>query len=421
MKVSTRPTNVLLFLVGVSPATVAGDQFTEVRIRYVVLALVTIMVAMLAGNSMGFAVYTLTESVRAYAVTGVIWFLVILTIESFLIVSLKPNLTFASVFAILMRFLMAILISQLVSAPLELHIFKREIRNEQSISSARELSDGISYFGEEYKDKLAGLNGQKQTLENQIEAIRVECKNKYDAYIGEWKGVKAEGFTGVPGRGRWTELNKMQYERCQEELLKEENENINGSKAAHLKAVKDQINSVEQEHDARLENRKAAIEANTGLLAQIKALHRITEQNSEAKFKVWLLRLFILILETLPLSGKLFMLFSPTEVFRLTKENMTLQFEAKKLKAISEKNRQQEITKLVEALKEQEFARAYLLAAYAHAEQSSEFEVARRQRAKDIVNSLYVKPTTQTTGVNTVGEPAANGSPQATPPTNGRH
>jgi hypothetical protein len=409
MKLSKSPTNVLLLLVGVSPRTVEGEQFAEVRLRYVTLALVTIMVSLLAGNSMGFAVYTLTQSGKAYFIAGTVWFMVILTIESFLIVSLKPNLTLASISAIVMRFMMAILISQLVAVPAELYIFRREILNERSKVSEHEVTEGINQFTEEYKPQLDALEVQRESLTKKIEDKEAECQSKYDAYIKEWKGDKAPGFSGVPGSGPWTELNRKQYNLCKEQLDAEKNEEIKDSKASHLKAVTDQIAKVKGERDARIEEREQAIKAGGGLLAQIEALHRITEQSSEAKFKVWLLRLFIIVLETLPLTGKLFMVFSPFDRFRLLKENMTLQSEMKKIRAESEKKRQQAVTRLAETLREQEFSRAFTNAAYSGAERSDKYSGALRQRAEEILSGLNSRPKTETVEAPVGGRPASNG------------
>lgn len=410
MKPSERLNNVLLRLVGVRHSSVENEKFAEVRSRYVALALVTIMVSVLAGNSMGFAAYTLTGSAWVYLAVAAVWFLFILTVESFLIVTLKPNFSPASLVAIGMRLAMALLISQLASRPYEMQIFKAEIANEISTSSSKELTADMAAFEKEYAPKLKELAQQRAPIQDKFDKLEDECELKYKAYIDEWKGVPGDNLSGRFGEGKWTKLNKMQYDRCQSELDREKDENRSDSLVAQLKDFDEQVEKVKAERDARLKARETAIAANNGLLARIAALDRLTEKNSEVKLVVWLLRLFVVVLETLPITGKIFMVFSPFERLRGRKEDAAVRAEDQSIKAESEMERQGKVTQLAEYLREQEFNRSFSGTAYARARQGDEFEAAAQQRAKDLVAGLGKARKPEPAFVKVGARPSSNGN-----------
>lgn len=411
---------ILLRLAGVDPSSVSDKDLSEVRFGYMALAQVTIMVASLAGMSMAFAVSTLTNNVWIYSMVGVVWSLSILTLDYFLIVTLKANHLLAFIPAIIMRAVLAVSISLLVSVPFELRIFKTEIENKISKSAATEFSQDKSRLMDEYAIKLDGLGKEKKSLEDQIDARKAECREKYNIYIREGTGVESPDTSGKTGIGERALLDKQLYEQCKKDEELETDENINGSMASRLKDIKDQIANLESERDKRIAYREKAINEENGLAARIKALDQVTEENAEVKFIHWVLRLVIIMLETLPLSGKIFLFFTDFENFRTVKQNTILQKNAKMLKTDLVKAHQKQVSQVLGNETEQETINKILVMRYLQARSQLEKNPPASELSRKIADELNeLTGTAETFVVSDSVNSRSNGSGQTAGKING--
>ena len=225
-------------------------------------------------------------------VFGFVWGLLIFNLDRYIVSTIKKT---GNVIDELIqaspRILLAIIIAVVISKPLELKIFEKEI-NQVLLEQKNEFTlANKNQIAEQYTPTVEALNNEITALQNEIDFKEVEVNKYYNTYIAEAEG--REG-TGLLGKGP---VYKEKREKHDAELaalqeLKEANK-------AKIEAAEAQIAKLGAEYESAVTTSQPIIDNFDGLMARVNALGELP----------WLPSFFIFLLflaiETSPIFAKL--------------------------------------------------------------------------------------------------------------------
>jgi len=313
------------------------------RTKYAAIGATVLSTAVLASLSGGYAIYMTFQSVPKSVCLGILWGLIIFNLDRYIVSSLRrqrigPTLTPKERRAVrareigraVPRLMLAVLISVVITRPIELKLFNREIN---------------AYVEDEKSKKLVEIEQQKRRefptideLKTENEKLRQEMRNKenrcdelHELAMAEASGKSEARTSGRPGKGPLFEERWENYQKCREDLgqLRTQND-------LTIAANDRKIAAAEADREASIKAARAKIEAMDGLLLRLKGHSYLTGQNlSIALASLLIVALFIL-LETAPIIVKLLSERGPYEDICEAKEHEVYVSEKRKISNIND-------------------------------------------------------------------------------------
>lgn len=249
----------------------------------------TAVMAFIAGS---YALYTVFDSVYSAVFFGLIWGLLIFNLDRFIVSTIKKRNSFRSeLLQASPRIVLAIIIAVVISKPLEMKIFEKEInqvileqKNELTLANKQQLA-------EQYTPTIEKLNQDISGLKTEIITKEAETNALYDTYISE-----AEGRAGtlLLGKGPVYTEKREKHDATLAELqaLKQ----TNSQKIAQIET---QITTLNTEYAEVVKNSQPIIDGFDGLMARINALGELPW------FPSFFIFLLFLAIETSPIIAKL--------------------------------------------------------------------------------------------------------------------
>lgn len=270
--------------------------------KYIGIGATVFFTGLLAFFSSAYALFTVFESYFMAVVFGVVWGLMIFNLDRYIVMSLKSYGAWWRDFMVAApRLLLATLLAVVISKPLELKIFEKEInaelvQMEQEVFKSQE--DGVK----------ARFNDEIKSHQQQIENWKAEITTKTAARdtLARIAQMEADGTGGsrVKNLGPIYRTKKLDADKAQIEL--------DSLIAANLPLIK--------EKEAAIDTLIAASALNisnlergkyNGMAARIDALARLSQKSQAINFaSIFILLLFIAI-ETAPIFVKLISYRSP--------------------------------------------------------------------------------------------------------------
>ena len=248
--------------------------------------------AVMAFIASSYALYTVFDSLFASIFFGLIWGLLIFNLDRFIVSTIKKRNSFGNeLLQATPRIALAVIIAIVISKPLEMKIFEKEInrvlleeKNEMTLANKEQLAL-------QYTPAVEKLNQDIVTLKTEIAIKESETNTLYETYITE-----AEGRAGTMllGKGPVYAEKREKHDAALAELkqLKETN-------ATKIAGIETQIATLNTEYADVVKNSQPIIDGFDGLMARINALDKLP----------WLPSLFIFLLflaiETSPIIAKL--------------------------------------------------------------------------------------------------------------------
>lgn len=276
-----------------------------------------------AAISSSFALYTIFNNYYLSVGFGIIWGAMIFNLDRFIVSSMKKEKgLLREIYMALPRLMLAVLLAFVISKPLELKIFEKEImraideKKLQQIETTRESA--FRNFAE------------LQPLEQQVSELKEEIKEKESfrnqkqlEYDQERFGVDSESTSGKPGIGRNARIKEQQLMEAQNAL--DQTREINLKKITQIEA---RIQSILDQRDLTIADQSETIENYDGFAARIDALGKLTEQSKYMYWaNVFIILLFIAV-ETAPVFVKILSPKGPYDIL-LEKHEQTITAEAK--------------------------------------------------------------------------------------------
>lgn len=260
--------------------------------KYAGIGATVFFTAVMAFIASGYALFTVFDNIYTAIFFGLIWGLLIFNLDRYIVSTIKKRDNIKSeIFQATPRILLAIIIAVVISKPLEMKIFEKEInqvlleeKNSMTLNNKEQLAL-------QYTPKIESLNQDIANLKGEIVAKEAETNALYDTYISEAEGTAG---TGLLGKGPVYKEKREKHDAALAELnaLKETN-------AAKIAGIEAQIAALETDYNTAVTNSQPIIDGFDGLMARINALGKLPW------FPSFFIFLLFLAIETAPIIAKL--------------------------------------------------------------------------------------------------------------------
>ncbi|NQZ45161.1 MAG: DUF4407 domain-containing protein [Flavobacteriaceae bacterium] len=262
------------------------------RNKYAGIGATVFFTAIMAFIASGYALYTVFDNVYTAIFFGFIWGLLIFNLDRYIVSTIKKKDSFKSeLLQAAPRIVLAIIIAVVISKPLEMKIFEKEInqvlleeKNAMTLANQNQLAL-------QYTPKVDALNEEIAGLKREIIRKEAETNALYDVYISEAEGTAG---TGLLGKGPVYAEKREKHDAYLAELqsLKQ----TNGDKIAAKEA---EIAALNADYEAAVNASQPVIDGFDGLMARINALGKLPW------FPSFFIFLLFLAIETAPIIAKL--------------------------------------------------------------------------------------------------------------------
>jgi hypothetical protein len=260
--------------------------------KYVGIGATVFFTAVMAFIASGYALFTVFDNIYTAIFFGFIWGLLIFNLDRYIVSTIKKRDSFKSeLVQAAPRIILAIIIAVVISKPLEMKIFEKEInqvlleeKNAMTLANKEQLAL-------QYTPKIESLNQDIANLKNDVAVKEAETNALYDTYISEAEGTAG---TGLLGKGPVYQEKREKHDAYLAELnaLKTEN-------AKKIVAIENEIAALNVDYKTAVSASQPVIDGFDGLMARINALGKLP----------WLPSFFIFLLflaiETAPIIAKL--------------------------------------------------------------------------------------------------------------------
>lgn len=262
------------------------------KTKYAGIGATVFFTAVMATIAASYALFTVFDNIFTAIFFGLIWGLLIFNLDRFIVSTLKKrDQFFDELLQASPRILLAIIIAVVISKPLELKIFEKEInqvlleeKNDMTLANKDQLAL-------QYTPAVEALQQENESLKKEITDKEAEVNALYETYISEAEGRKG---TEIVGKGP---VYKEKREKHDAELAAlQELRKTNSEKLAANEAQMAQLAS---EYETKVAETQPVIDGFDGLMARVNALGKLP----------WLPSLFLFLLflaiETSPIIAKL--------------------------------------------------------------------------------------------------------------------
>lgn len=260
--------------------------------KYAGIGATVFFTAVMAFISSGFALFTVFNNLYIAIGFGLIWALMIFNLDRYIVATLKKSGSFRSeIGQAIPRLLLAFLIALVISKPLEIKIFEKEIatvllqeKNKMQLTNQKEIS---AYFDKD----AAKIKAAIQSLQQERTAKEKEVQQLYTTFIAE-----AEGTAGTKklGKGPVYKEKRAKYDQMLLQLTQ-----LQSTTQQKISTKEKELQQLRNQQTERLEQAQPVIANYDGIMARLKALEQLPAAPS-----VFIMLLF-LVIETAPIITKL--------------------------------------------------------------------------------------------------------------------
>lgn len=260
--------------------------------KYTGIGATVFFTALMAAIASSYALFTVFDNIFTSIFFGIIWGLLIFNLDRFIVSTIKKrekkSLEFLQVIP---RLILAFIIAVVISKPLELKIFEKEI-NQVLLTEKNQMTlDNKDQIAQQYTPEITKIQAEIKVLKTEIADKEKETNTLYETYIAEAEGRKG---TKLIGKGPVYKEKREKHDAALAaltELRKTNSEKITAKEATIA-------NLIEQQKQAEITT-QPIISNFDGLMARISALNTLP----------WLPSFFIFLLflaiETAPIFTKL--------------------------------------------------------------------------------------------------------------------
>lgn len=250
----------------------------------------TALMAFIAGS---YALYTVFDNPFVAVGFGLVWGLLIFNLDRFIVSTLrKRENKFDEFLQATPRIILAVIIAIVISKPLELKVFEKEI-NQVLLEQKNELTlSNKTQIALQYSPEIEQITQEITLLQSNVIAKEKEVNDLYETFIAEAEGRKG---TELIGKGPVYKEKREKHDAALQELQTLRTENSEKVTTKEL-AIADLI-AKQKKQEATTQ---PIIDGFDGLMARVNALGDLP----------WLPSFFIFLLflaiETSPIFAKLF-------------------------------------------------------------------------------------------------------------------
>lgn len=260
--------------------------------KYAGIGATVFFTAVMAFIAASYALYTVFDNYITAIAFGFIWGLLIFNLDRFIVSTIKKrNNVLDEIIQASPRIILAVIIAVVISKPLELKIFEKEI-NQVLLTEKNQMTlDNKTELAKQFDPGVATLENDILSLQQQIEIKEAEVNALYDTYISEAEGTSG---TKLLGKGPVYREKREKHDAALAELnqLKADNKQ-------KIQNAETQIGQLKTDYNNQVATAQPVIDGFDGLMARVNALGKLP----------WLPSFFIFLLflaiETSPIFAKL--------------------------------------------------------------------------------------------------------------------
>jgi len=273
-----------------------------------------IFTALMASFAGGYAFFTAFKSTYLSIPFGLFWGALIFNLDRYIVASFgvgdgKKTISRQELIEAAPRLVMAIILGFVISTPLELKLFEKEINAKINTDIAIVQNTIINSSSTD--PKLISLKSERTQLVNSIKQREEIIENKRLFWEksnkdknDEWNTGK---FSGKVGKGGYYDDLKKVADDAEVDYNKNKT-NYSALNDLDYKKI-DLLDIKIDQRDAQLrveiENQTTVQSQNDGLLARLKALGDLTSENATLLFSKWLITILFIFIEIAPILFKM--------------------------------------------------------------------------------------------------------------------
>jgi len=260
--------------------------------KFIGIGATVFFTAVMAFIAASYALFTVFDNAYLAMGFGVVWGLLIFNLDRFIVSTIRKRDRFWSEFLqATPRIILAVIIAIVISKPLEIKIFEKEIntvllkeKNAMALNNKKEVSNF-------FKSDLDKNKSEIDSLKSEIAKKEKEVNTLYETYITE-----AEGTKGTLKLGKGPVFKEK---IAKHDLAKAELDTLRKNNLAKIAYNEKKSKTLQADLDKKITETQPIIEGFDGLMARINALNQLP----------WLPSFFIMLLflaiETSPIIAKL--------------------------------------------------------------------------------------------------------------------
>jgi hypothetical protein len=298
-----------------SGADVAILARPECRIehnQYIGIGAAILSTSVFAAVSGGYALYTSFHSTTLSVTLGLFWGLTIFNLDRYLVSSMRkkplpPVLTFREsirlktqeLAMVMPRLILAVFISVLISKPLELRVFEKEIDAQLAKNFSRQIVDMQNRIKQEFTE-TEQLSSRIESLKEEIASKEREKSSRYDLAMEEAIGKSNGKASGRPGKGSLYRERMQAFNQAESEYLQ-----TRSSNERQIDSINERLSLLRKQEDDRINEAVATIRQATGLIPRLNAFDELSSTSRAVAWANIFIVLLFLLLEISPILVKL--------------------------------------------------------------------------------------------------------------------
>lgn len=264
------------FLVACSGSSISLLEKSPTEInKHAGIGGVILFTAILASLSSAYALYSVFENFWSAAGFGILWGLMIFNLDRFIVASMRKSGSFLQqILAAAPRIILAALLGIVISKPLELRIFEKEIDKQLNVIINRNktvLQDSVNF---RYAQLQGNFTEERNEIYNRINSLRAEYNTASSELEKEIVGTATETTTGKEGYGP-NAKRKEELKRAK----KEELDIYVSQMQPRLLELDKEVDALALQKQKELDASKPSEENYTGFAARMQALHELGKSN----------------------------------------------------------------------------------------------------------------------------------------------
>lgn len=260
--------------------------------KYAGIGATVFFTALMAWLAASYALYTVFDNSYTATFFGLLWGLLIFNLDRFIVSTIrKRDRIGQELLQATPRILLAMIIAIVISKPLEIKIFQKEIdtvllkeKNDMAMANKKQVANF-------FQGDLAKNKAETDSLKSAITKKEKEVNELYSTYITEAEGTKG---TMKLGKGPVYDEKRQKHDAALLEL-----ETLRKTNLEKIAAKEKQGETLQSDLDKKVSDTQPIIDGFDGLMARINALNKLP----------WLPSFFIMLLflaiETSPIIAKL--------------------------------------------------------------------------------------------------------------------
>lgn len=292
--------------------------------KYVGIGATIFFTGLLAAISAGYAIYTVFDSWLASFIFGSVWGLMIFNLDRYIVSSMKRKGSFWGDLGVAIpRMVLAIIISIVISKPLELKIFEKEINAEIVKMEQETYKQQEDKVNDRFNHQTIQLQSEINQLKTEIQAKQTKRDDLMNIAQQEADGT---GGSKQKNLGPIYKAKKADADHADQEL-----KDLIAIHQPLIAQKETQINDIKLKAGNEINNLKRA--GLGGFASRIDALSRLAASSQAIWFASLFIMLLFIAIETAPIFTKLISSRSPYD-FVLNKHEHVFEMNHKELTQI---------------------------------------------------------------------------------------